>query len=183
MCPVRLPVRSAVFQAAQVGFDSRTGYWLGSASGRGREVQEARHAERRRDTGGDCVWERTRSPKPTAESCGVRFLRHLLNTVPWASWSGRLPVTEKIGGSSPLGIVGWKRKCVRRWLGACLLSRFTWVRFPPLPLFVCVRGVAATRHSSKVGTRVRLPPDALVGGRLIHERVYGANGSMRPCHG
>ena len=24
--------------------------------------------------------------------------------IPWASWSGRLPVTEKIGGSSPLGI-------------------------------------------------------------------------------
>lgn len=24
--------------------------------------------------------------------------------IPWASWSGRLPVTEEIGGSSPLGI-------------------------------------------------------------------------------
>lgn len=97
-------------------------------------------------TGGDRVWERTRSPKPTALACGVRFLRHLLVGArqhgPAGQWSGRLPVKEKSGGSIPLGTA--LRKCVRRWLGACLLSRCTWVRFPPLPLYF---GVPSSRSS------------------------------------
>ena len=43
-CPVRLPVRSAVFQAAKVGFDSRTGYFVqvGIASGNALGFQNRR---------------------------------------------------------------------------------------------------------------------------------------------
>ena len=135
--------------------------------------------------------------KTDGSSCGVRFLRHLLVSEygPEAQLVAATACRAEGGGFDsrldrcPQGHVSWK--CVRRWRGACLLNRFTWVRFPPLPLwevlssrsstfqvedgiglnlelwnlehrtYASVRGVAATRHSSKVVSRVRLPPDVL----------------------
>lgn len=89
--PVRLPVRSAVFQAAEVGFDSRTGYWQARSA-------ERTSAERRRRaaTFGPAPGSALRAPGSALErrwrlrlgahsvsktdglACGVRFLRHLL---------------------------------------------------------------------------------------------------------
>ena len=43
-----------------------------------------------------------------------------------------------------------RRKCVRRWLGACLLSRCTWVRFPPLPLVARTAGCASRGSRASV---------------------------------
>lgn len=97
-------------------------------------------------TGGDRVWERARSPKPTALPAGFDSSATCWFACRVRSRSsvGRAAAcrAEGCGFDSRVDrcpVTGASWKCVRRWRGACLLSRCTWVRFPPLPLVRCVR--------------------------------------------